>query len=330
MPDPVAWLWSFADFDEPVFDETSLRIILGEGLDRLRSLNFVVRTSDAEFVSCPSCIDGHKEEVVVLDFPDGARRYFVPCPEYLRVEVARQLLEQWAINWNALASAVAATLSLGGACTPLVDGLLWRLGRTKWQGQCRDVLFARGLTWAESSDVAANVARSTRPIVFVGERIPPETVWPGRDPPVVALSQVTTLGESGLVVDHDAVLAAILDAEATVLAASPEPVSTDQLALMIRRQIKSESKTQLTDDILIAAYQQENSVRKAAAFLSERTGQIVTKDKVQNALRRCGGVQAVVSSKNRGKLKSRQGSIGRCDVDETDAGKLKSIEIAAK
>jgi hypothetical protein len=294
MCDPVAWLWSFADFDEPVFDETSLRIVLGESVDRLMSLNFFVRTSDAEFVSCPSCIDGHKEEVVVLDFPDGTRRYFVPCPEYLRVEVPREMLEQWTINWNALASAVAAVLSLGGICTPLVDGRLWRLGRTKWQGQSRNVLLARGLTWADGAEVASQAARSTRPIVFVGDRLPPTGVWPGRVPPVVALSQFATLGESGLVVDHDAVLAAILDADAMVPSASQEPVTTDQLTLMIRRQIKAEGKTQLADDILVAAYQQEGSVRKAAAFLSERTGQTVTKDKVQQALNRSGGVGAVV------------------------------------
>jgi hypothetical protein len=68
---------------------------------------------------------------------------------------------------------------------------------------------------------------------------------------------------------------------------------------MIRRQIKAEEKTQLTDDILIAAYQQEGSVRKAATFLTERTGQVVTKDKVQNALRRCGGNELAGSRRNR-------------------------------
>lgn len=270
----------------------------------MMSLNFVVRTSDAEFVSCPSCIDGHKEEVVVLNWPDGSRRYFVPCPEYLRVEVPRELLEQWAINWNALASAVAAALSLGGTCAPLVNGRLWRLGRTKWQGQSRDVLFARGLTWADGDEVASQVARNTRAIVFVGDRIPPANLWPGRVPPLVALSQFATLGENGLVVDHDAVVAAILEADAMASGPSQDPVSTDQLALMIRRQIKAEEKTQLTDDVLVAAYQQEGSVRKAAAFLSERTGQTVTKDKVQNALRRAGVVQSVTTGKNRRKFQS--------------------------
>ena len=62
--------------------------------------------------------------------------------------------------------------------------------------------------------------------------------------------------------------------------------------------------TQLTDDILVAANQQEGSVRKAAAFLSERTGQTVTREKIQNAPRRSGGVMAVVSSTNRRKFES--------------------------
>lgn len=67
---------------------------------------------------------------------------------------------------------------------------------------------------------------------------------------------------------------------------------------MVRRQIKAEAMTQLTDDILVAAHQQEGSVRKPAPFLSERTGQTVTKDKIQNALRRSGGIGTVVRKRN--------------------------------
>ena len=159
-----------------------------------------------------------------------------------------------------------------------------------------------GLTWADGGDITSQVARTTRPIVFVGDRIPPASVWTGRAPSIIALSQVTTLGES-VVVDHDAVVAAILEADALASSPSQEPVRGDQLALMIRRQVKAEEKTQLTDDILVAAYQQEGSVRKAAAFLSERTGLVVTKDKVQQALRRNEGVCKVASSKNRSESK---------------------------
>lgn len=299
MLDPIVWLWSFADHDEPVFDEFSLRIILGDGFERLSNLNFVVRTRNAEHVSCPSCSDGHVEEVIVLDWPDGTRRYFVPCPEYLRVEVPPELLERWMVDWDALARAVAASLTLGGACTLLVEDRLWRLGRTRWRGTYRDVLFARGLSWLDASSIAQQAAHGTRPIVFVGDRVPASNDWPGRAPPVVMLSQVTTSGSSGLVVDRDAVLAAILAADADLVETEAPPPPSSGLALMIRRQIKAEEKTQLTDDILVAAYQQEGSVRKAAAFLSERTGEVVTKDKIQGAVRRVGGVRALAVKRNR-------------------------------
>lgn len=125
---------------------------------------------------------------------------------------------------------------LGGDCTPLVDGRLWRHGRTKWQSQSREVLFARGLTWADGGDIASQVARTTRPIVFVGDGFPPASIWVGRVPQGIALSQVTTWGETGIVVDHDAVVAAILDADAAAPDSSHHPVSIGQLAFMIRRQ----------------------------------------------------------------------------------------------
>lgn len=54
MSDPFAWLWSFADFENAVFDETSMRIIVDDGCDRLAATNFVVRTENTEHAPCPS------------------------------------------------------------------------------------------------------------------------------------------------------------------------------------------------------------------------------------------------------------------------------------
>ncbi len=115
-------------------------------------------------------------------------------------------------------------------------------------------------------------------------------------------------------VDHDAVVAAILESDVTASISCQEPIRADQLSFMIRRQIRAEDKTQLTDDILVAAYQQEGSVRKAAAFLSERTGQTVTKNKIQSALRRSGVILAVISSKKIAENSNlRAESLGRRD-----------------
>jgi hypothetical protein len=191
MCDPIAWLWSFADARDPVFDAMSMRVILGDVVDQLVSLNFVVRTANAVCVSCPAC-GGHGEEVVPFDYPDGTTRYYVPCPQDFRVEVHPVLLERWTINWDALAQSTASALALAGQCTQLIADRLWRLGRIKWKGTYRDAMLARGLSWPDGRDVARQIARNTRPVVFVGDRPVPDDVWVGRQPPLVRISQVAS------------------------------------------------------------------------------------------------------------------------------------------
>lgn len=73
-------------------------------------------------------------------------------------------------------------------------------------------------------------------------------------------------------------------------------MSREQLTLIIRRQIKAEHKTQLSDDVLMAARRQCGSLRKAADFLSRETGQDVTKDQVFRAVKRAGGLAEIINA----------------------------------
>jgi hypothetical protein len=297
MCDPIAWLWSFADARDPVFDAMSMRVILGDVVDQLVSLNLVVRTANAVCVSCPAC-GGHGEEVISFDYPDGTTRYYVPCPQDFRVEVHPVLLQRWTINWDALAQSSASALALAGQCTQLIADRLWRLGRIKWKGTYRDAMLARGLSWPDGRDVARQIARNTRPVVFVGDRPAPESVWVGRQPPLVRISQVASFENDKTTIDADATLAAIILGESELAAGNPHAPDPQRLTLMIRRQIRAEGKAHITDDILIAAYLQEGSVRKAAAFLSKSTGLAITKDKVHNAVMRTGRTTAVEPSES--------------------------------
>lgn len=125
--------------------------------------------------------------------------------------------------------------------------------------------------------------------MFVGDRPVPDDVWVGREPPLLRISQVASFVAYKISIDADATLEAIVLGEAEPTVGNPGAPDPHRLTLMIRRQIRAEITTGLTDDIMLAAYQQEGSVRKAAAFLSKSTGQVVTKDKVQNAIRRIEG-----------------------------------------
>lgn len=114
---------------------------------------------------------------------------------------------------------------------------------------------------------------------------------------MLALSQVATLGDGGLDVDRLELVAAIQDAEVRQTD-QLAVVTEEQLKLMIRQQVKAEGKTSLTDDAFLQAYRHCGSVREAAAFLSRETGQEVSKDQVQRALKRAGGAVAVLDAED--------------------------------
>lgn len=303
MPDLLSCLWPHIDVAEPMFFKHAFVSSTDCSFDQLAAAGYLRQADHADVVPCPACPDAHVEEVFVWRDATGASRFYIPCPALLRVEISPDCLRQWTVNFDGLLETVAQALSLTGSCTPLIAGRLWRLGRTKWQDLSRDVIFARGLGGADGQRVASHIAHTIRPIVFVADRLPNPKIWPGHNPPVIALSQVAAATDDGLAIDVDAVCAAVLPTED---AAMPATVDDARLKLMIRHQVKAEAKSQLTDDILLAAYQQEGSVRKAASFLSERTGQVVTKDKVQNALRRCGGAGVVARRRDQDRSATRR------------------------
>jgi hypothetical protein len=301
MSDPLSFIWPHCDSAEPLFSEHALTPWSRGAFGDLVAAGFLCPANNSDSVVCPSCGD-HVEEVLLTDGPDGLSEFSIYCPASLRVKVQPLLLRQWTIDFDVLTQAVAASLSLGGLCTALAPGRLWRLGRTKWQGASRDVLFARGLNWPDGRALASQIAHTTRPIVFVADRFPAADIWPGRVPSVIAMSQVATSRGGQIEIDHDAVLAVILEVDSDRAADSSATIDAGQLKVMIRQQVKAEERSQLTDDILVAAYRQEGSVRKAATFLSKQTGQLVTKDKVQSAVARAGGADAVARDGDSGSV----------------------------
>jgi len=94
--------------------------------------------------------------------------------------------------------------------------------------------------------------------------------------------------------------AASIVVQAAVQTGAPLVVQTVELVLgpkgkkVVRRQVKAEIKTLLTDDVCVAAYKQHNSYRKAADALTEETGRPISKDKIRRAVERHGGIAAIM------------------------------------
>jgi hypothetical protein len=91
-----------------------------------------------------------------------------------------------------------------------------------------------------------------------------------------------------LIVDAGAVIDAVETADRLAVAAEPIALGPTGKK-MVRRQVKAEIKSLLTDDAMVAAYRQHGSYRKAAEELTKQIGQPISKDKIARAVDRQGG-----------------------------------------
>jgi hypothetical protein len=290
-------IWPLLEFQHPIVSNATIESWPRQAREKFVELRFLIPAENASRVLCPECYQ-HEEEVVVLQGPGDMPRHFVPCPEVTRARVSPNDLRQWTVHASAIAEALATTLALSGRCTELAPNRLWRLGRTDWSGESRDLMFARGLHLDDGPEVRAEIVRGKKPIVFAPLCLPPDGFWLRRVPPVLMLSQFFSFLDDEIQVEAFAIAAAIRDAEASGAAQDLATVTEEQLKLFIRQQIKAEHKSELTDSAFVAAYRLCGTCRKAAAYLSEQTGRNFSKDTVHRAVQRAGGTLAALNSQN--------------------------------
>lgn len=293
MTDPLEPFWVCLETDAPRLTVADLGHWPPGVVQQLITLKLLERTDNSTQVVCPNCDRGHVEEVMPRRGRDGTVRFFIRCPEALKVEVPETLLYQWTIGFESIVQGLAEALTLKGRPAVVVPDRLWRLGKTTWQGTSREILLVRGLAWPDAHDVTHRISSNGRPIALVADRVPLTNVWPGKPPAVVALSQVATPGGPGIELDVTHLMLLVHDADAALEAAQMLPLDRRQKKLLVRNQLKAELKSFLKDDDLAAAYEQHGSYRKAAAALSAERGTSISKDMVRRAVQRRGGTKAV-------------------------------------
>ena len=288
-------------------------------LDRLMELGLLDTTHLASQIQCPEC-GQHTEEVLTYPDESGPVRFYIQCPETWRVEILHDHRRQWHVNVPKLLELTAKRMDLKGDPKELLAGRLWRMGRTSWNGANRDVVFARGLAWPDSQQIRSAISRCTKPIVVTSRQQKSKTPW--RNAPIsLALDQIATLTED-LSLDVDEIIATLNRGDPQSEAPAGQIPSTADLKLLVRRQIKAEQKTELTDAVLVQAFLQEGSFRKAAEFLTGQTGQQVSKDKVQRAVNRSGGIASLLDGQDsnsivRGVASQHRDSRGNILIKET-------------
>ncbi len=259
--------------------------------EALKEIGLVRQAAGGVHAPCPNCHEAHIEPVTIRQTADGEPRYFIRCPESMRVEVTAEMCIGWQVDGDVLAKALSDAMDLKSQPKAMVPGRLWRLGRTPWKQTTREAVLATRLNEADGAAVATHLGPGGRAIVFVPSDAPDERIWPGHVPAVVALSRVATLTPQGIQLDRAVIGEIVANADALAEARSATPVDPDVKKQVIRQQMKAEVKCHLEDDVLIAAYKTYGSVRNASKALTDQLGRTVTKDKVYNALKRAGGVK---------------------------------------
>ena len=297
-------VWACFDTPEPMFTAEVTAAWPRLAFNQLIEAGILRRGVTLDSVVCPNCDEGHVEPVMPRSNGNDRVEYFIRCPESLRVPIPSELLQTWTIDFDGVARAVAKPMSLKGKLRALVRGRLWSLGRTDWKGTKREVMLARGLNDPDGASIAARIGPTARPIVLVAHTCPDERIWPGVAPPVVPLSRNVDWSDGGLELDTGLMFRLVEEADDVAERVSVLPITPDKRKLIVRQQLKSELKSHLTDDVLVAAYKEHQSFRKAAAALSEQMETNITKDRVVAAVKRLGGAAAVIAAGD-------SGSVGR-------------------
>lgn len=303
-----------ADAPGSLFDHSEVSRWPKGALDDLLKSHLVRPAQTGLTAPCPHCDDHHVEMVTVVAPSDDADRprYFICCPESLKVEVSEEMCRGWAVDLDGLAAALASALAVSTP-KPVLPGRFWRLGRMKWRETTREVDFAVRLAEDDAEALMRHVGTGGRAVVFVPHRVPDQGRWPGRAPAVIPLHDVAALTDDNVVLDPEAVLEAIdiADKRAEARGEVPEEKLT---AKRIERGVRKVIENMVSDDALVQAYLAHGSYRKAADALV-RDGQITDRWAVERAVKAKGGPKAV-------RRETDSGSVSRAVASQSrDRGK---------
>jgi len=198
VTDALDMVWEF--LDSPALLVTHAEVLRWPpaAFADLTRLGFLRPATGTDYAACPSCPDRHVEEVLCRVGSDGVTRYYIPCPETLRVEIAADDLRRWMIDVDAVAHALAAAVSPGGRCTQRIPLRLWRLGALPHAGVQREVLLLRGIGWLDAGDLLHQLGGNGRAIVFIAGMPPPHVAWPDLPATLVPLPQTCSLDGSAI------------------------------------------------------------------------------------------------------------------------------------
>lgn len=210
MAEPLAPIWAAMEAIDPTLLPDGWRRIAPAVLRSLADEGIVVQGDPVERVRCPVCTPTHFEPVIATVSKDGSVEHFIKCPREMRVRIRDVDRQTRRVDVGAVARTIAKAADLEGDIRPLVSDRVWHCGHLVVRGVRIEILFARGLTRSDGSEVAASLPRSPlHRLVLVPSVVPNESVWGSSAPMVLPLRSVTCVDEDALSIDPQAITQAV-------------------------------------------------------------------------------------------------------------------------
>lgn len=235
----VTQFWLRCEQPDPCFSADELQWIPAEEVEPLLRQGILREAAPAKAAVCEMCDDGHESEIVWVQNAESRKlRPYVPCPEYGGAPIDPERLRRWAVDLDAIAAELRRQLNLTGPPATLVPGRVWALGRRHLANRWRDFFFVAGATRPDAHHVwdrCPQIEEAPSPVILVPAMAPI-----GRTAPAIRLTNLTTLNETGLMLDVD-YLAESLPRDTKAAAPRsitsfpvPENATWDELKLTVR------------------------------------------------------------------------------------------------
>jgi len=203
-PDPLDIIWRSADNPNPVFMAEDLVCMPPQFVTRLAELGVLRPASTATHVICDACDEHHVECVIPIKYPGGQTRFFIRCPQNGRIEVPRERLLQWTVDYAPLLTALAKALFAYGPIAEVVPGRVWNLGRASLAGKSKPIWAARGLAWPDAGQIAASLPKGRSPILFFFGQAGDDDLLDVPRESIIEMRTVVRIN-GGLMIDREAV-----------------------------------------------------------------------------------------------------------------------------
>jgi len=233
LPETLECLWRWADCPAavPILTAEDVGGLGGAECSGLSGMGVLRPAQTARHVVCEDCGEDHVMDVTPAGCGNGGGHFFAVCPRHGRIEIDRERLLQWSVDFGSVIAALMPGLGASGPMREVICGRAWDVGRVALAGQSRPLWVVRGLSWPDGRSVAETIPKGRSPVVFLLGACAFVSLPDVPSDSVFDLRAVVRLEAGAIIVDREAVDSQLRSSVPAVVAKTAKKRATRTAAI---------------------------------------------------------------------------------------------------